>query len=305
MKTVLSLFLISLIFSCKFERVIAQKRFEVPGSRMSINIPKNSLTSPHFSVITVENAFEMSLIEFNGDFESQIKELDSAAYVRGGLKVYSEFQMEVDGYTGKVIHAYSNPAADIVQFLFGDSTFFVMASTLYSRGDKELYNQILNYYKSIKVDRKKKVDWNDFLAFKYDVNNPFKFSSKIAAPLLLQFTKTSDKADSLQSVIISLQFPNFGMFQNDEVFLTHSLSSSIFQLYEDIDEIITEKKILVNGKSAREFKAYFVNQKGERHLIHCLARLTNELGVIVIATVKNGKDEEDVNHFFKGIHFKN
>lgn len=283
--------------------VTAQNRIEVPGSRATILIPDGTITSPHYSAMTKPDVFEMSIVEFQGDLESKFREIDSAGYEQRGMKVYEEYEMTVDGYNGKVIHAYSNPAADVVQFLFGDSTFFIMASTLYTRGDKDLYNEILGCYKSIEIHETKDIDWDQFIGFTYDENNPFKLETEFINPMAIAFKEQSG-SDSTRSYIMVQQFPNLGMFPDAMSFLSQFASSTVFQAY-DIDEFISEGEVELNGKMVYEFSSYGINKKEERHLIQCVARVTNELAIFVCAVVMKQEDEEKANEFLKAIEFKN
>ncbi len=282
---------------------IAQRRIDIPGSRASILIPEGILISPHYSAITKPDVFEMSIIEFQGNLESKFREIDSAAYVQRGIKVYEEYEMIVDGYRGKVIHGYSSPDTDVIQFLFGDHTFFIMASTMYTRGDKKLHNEIIGYYKSIKVNKSKNIDWNKFIAINYDENSSFKLEKEFINSLAIIF-KQELKKDSSVTYITVQQFPNLGIFPNVESFLSLIVHSTILQSYE-LDEFISEGKINIHGKTAYEFSAYCISSKGERHLVKCIARLTDDLGTIVCAIVMNEKDTTKAEEFLQTMEFKN
>lgn len=290
-----------LLIYCSTFGLTAQYRIEVPGSRATMLIPKGAIISPHYSAITKPDMFEMSIIEFQGDLEAEFREIDSAAYVQRGIKVYAEYEMEVDGYKGKVIHAWSNVTSDLVQFLFGDSTFFVLASTLYTRGDKDLYREIIGYYKSIEIEESKSINWNNFIAIKYDETNPFKLQTELINPVAIVY---KNESDSSKSYIMVQQFPNLGMFQKVESFLSQILSSSIFQSYE-VDQFLSEGTMELNGKSVYEFSAYCISNNGERHLVQCTARLTDDLATIVCAVVTNENEEKEVKKFFQTMEFKN
>lgn len=305
MKKSLFIVLTFLILGCKSDNSLSQVRYDVPGSRATISIPENAEVSPHYSAITVENEFEMSIIEFHGDMESKMKEVDSAGLAQRGMKIYSEFSFVVDAYNGKIIHGYSNPEADVVQLLFGDSTFYVFASTLYTKGDEKLFNQILKYYKSIEINKNKRIDWDDFIAIKYDKNNAFQLPSEIIAPFSLIFARNPKKMDKTSSTIHLQQFPNLGMFKDLDHFTGQMLSSTIFPLYEKLDEIVKEEKVLINGKKAYDFQAYFIDENSERHFVRCLARLNEEVGVTILAIAKNNEDKKDINSFFDYVEFKN
>lgn len=286
---------------CSILDETSQYRFEVPGSRVSIIIPNGTLTSPHYSVMTKPDVFEMSIVEFHGNLDDKYKELDSSEYVRGGVKVYEEYDMEIAGYKGKVVHGNSNPEADFVQFLFGDSTFFIMASTIYTRGDKTIYNDIVKYYKSMVVDKTKIIDWKSFISIRYDEKSPLKLQTDFINPLAIIFKKEHNLSKSYISV---QQFPNLGMFPNVETFLSQVISNIFLQSYK-MDELISDKKADLNGKSVHQFSAYFTNNQGERHLIHCTARLTDDLASMIFAIVMNPNDEKEFKDFFKTIEFKN
>lgn len=296
-KTTVSIVLIFILFL----EANAQKRIEIPGSRATIVHPEGAIISPHYSAITKPDVFEMSIIEFQGNLESKFKEINSKAYEDRGIKVYAEFELEVDGYKGKVIHAHSNPAADVVQLLIGDSSFFILASTLYSKGDKDLYKEILGYYKSIKIEESKMINWDRFIAIKYDKTNSFKLETEFINPMVIMF---KNDPDSSKSYIMVQQFPNLGMFPNVESFMGQMMKNTIFQSYE-IDQFLSEGKTVQKGKSVYEFSSYCINDKGERHLIHCSARLTDELATIVFAITMNKNEENEMKKFFQTMEYKN
>lgn len=284
--------------------VSSQHRVQIAGSRASIMIPEGTIVSKHHSALTKIDDFEMSFVEFNGNLESKFREIDSAAYAQRGMHVYEEYNMAVDGYTGKIIHAYSDPAANVVQFLFGDSTFFIMVSTMYGEFNKKKYNEILNYYKTIKVDESKKINWNDFIAITYDKSSPMQLEKEFINPMAILFKNRSNLNDSTKTYIMVQQYPNLGLFESIETFASQIIGNTIFKSY-DIDEFISEGKSTINGKAVYEFKAYCINNKGERQLVRCTARLTDELGVIVCAFISENKDNVDVDNFFNTMNFKN
>lgn len=289
-----------LLISCSILGAMAQQRFDVPGSRISIVIPKGTVTSPHYSAITKPDVFEISILESQVNSESEYRVIDSISYANKGVKVYEEFDMSVDGYKGKVIHVYSNPLADAVQFIFGDSTFFILASTLYTRGDKELYNEILGYYESIVVDEAKSIDWKEFISINYDESSPLKFETEMINPHGLKFKK---ETDSSNTYILIQQFPNVGIFADAQSFLSQTITA-YFNSYE-VDQFLFEGYSELNGKSVYEFSSYAISSKGGRHLIHCIARLTDGLGTMICAIVMNPEDEVEVKKFLRTMEFKN
>lgn len=300
MKTLTLLLILIIIPSI----VSSQRRVQIAGSRASIVIPDGTIISKHHSALTKIDDFEMSVVEFNGNLESKFREIDSAAYAQRGMHVYEEYNMTVDGYTGKIIHAYSDPAANVVQFLFGDNTFFIMVSTMYGEFNKKKYNEILNYYKTIKVDESKKINWNDFIAITYDKSSPIQLEKESINPFAILFRNRFDIKDSTKTYIMVQQYPNLGMFESLETFASQIIGNTIFKSY-DIDEFISEGKSTMNGKAVYDFKAFCINKKGERQLVRCTARLTDELGVVVCAVVTEEKDKSDVDDFFSAMEFKN
>lgn len=282
----------------------SQKRFEVPGTHASIVQPTNILTQPYFSAFTLNDKYEMSIMEFNENFSVKLKNFNTDEYRKKGITVYDESSITIDGYDAKLIHVYSNPEANAIQCLFGDTTFFILASTLYDKNDKALYLKIIDDYKTLKIDKLKRINWDNFLAFNYDKNNSFKFINPTITSINLIFSRSSVSNEIKGSKIIALQNPNYGIFKTVQDYAVYALKAYVNTNYE-IDEVINEKIIDLNGKKVYEFKFSAINNKKEKHIFHTIFRITDATAIGLIATIEDNKDEDEIEKFIRKVSFKN
>lgn len=301
MKLVITLVSILLINLCW-----SQGRVDIPGSRISVVPPVGSEIPKFCSVLTKQNSFEMTLLEFPGEnMEEKFNEIDSSNYIDMGIHVYGQSELKIDGYNARLIHANSDALVDIVQLIFGDSTFFVMGSTLFSRGDTEMYNQIVQAYQSIKIDEKKTVNWDEFLAFKPDVKNTYQLVKDGCFPLKLTFTKNGVRNDKpgKEPFLICQQVPNKGIYKDLDEFLSNSMVPFLTPGLE-ILEIISEKEI---ERGDRVFNLVQVNCKQGEDLFRLFffGTLSDDLGVFITAKIYNPDDFGEIESFLMDLRFKN
>lgn len=300
-------YLIPVLFLSIGNPVIGQERVDVSGSRISIIPPtKNALLSDHYSVISVPDSYELSVIEFPvSGLDEKMKEIDSAAYVKRGLDVTREFSMTVDGYTGKVIRVRSNLNADGVQFIFGDSTFFVIMSTLFTRGDEVLFKQIIDSYKSIRVNKSKKINWNKFLAFEQKAPNKFKLVEEECFPFKMMFQKEGVRNDSIfsDSYIWVQQLPNDGNFKNNQELMTHYLMNYLTSAKAEILKVIHDGASTIAGVETYQFIAD-CKIKDQTIQVNTIGYLGPKYAVFFQCSVMNPEDIPEIEKFLRNLKFK-
>ncbi len=286
---------------------IAQKRVEISGTRLSVVPPtEDARLSNHYSVISVPDSYELSVIEFPlAGLDTKMKEIDSAAYVKRGLEVTREFEMKVGNYTGKVIRVRSNLNADGVQFIFGDSTFYVILSTLFTRGDETLYKQIIDSYKTIKMDKSKKINWNNFLAFEQKAPNKFKLVEEECFPFKMILTKDGIRNDSIfsDSYIWVQQVPNDGNFKSSQELMTHYLMTYLTPAKVEILKVIHDGTSFVAGMEVYQFIAE-CKTKNETFKLNTIGYLGPKYAVFFQTSALNQEDFLEIEKFFKNLKFK-
>lgn len=287
--------------------LVAQKRVEISGTRLSIVPPtKDARLSDHYSVLSVPDSYELSVVEFPiAGLDSKMKEIDSAAYVKRGLEVTQEFEMKVGDYKGKVIRVRSNLYADGVQFIFGDSTFFVMLSTLFTRGDEVLYKQIIDSYKTIAINKSKKIDWNRFLAFEQKAPNKFKLVEEECFPFKLILQKDGIKNDSVfnDSHIWVQQVPNDGTLKSNQELMTHFLMAYLTPANVEILKVIHDGTSTVAGVETYQFIAE-CKMKEQMFQLNAIGYLGPKCAVFIQCSAMSKEDVLEIEKFFKNLKFK-
>ena len=284
-----------------------QSRQSIPGSRLSIIPPsENANISDYFSVVSEDDQYEMSIIEFpESGIDKKMQEIDSAGYAKMGANVIQEFELDVDGYTGKVLHVRSNPLADAVQVLFGDSTFYVLASTLFTKDDTKLYNSIIESYKSIKVNKHKTVDWDDFLTIDYPTNSTFKLIKDGCFPMKLIFNEGGVRNDSLfnQSSIWIQQYPNDGNFQNNQEVLFQFLSPLLSAGEVEVLSVSIDGVTTIAENKVYQFVAD-CTRKSEQFRVNAISLIKEEYTVFILTQANCEKDIVEIESFLEAMRFK-
>jgi hypothetical protein len=302
-----SRYLLPVLFLSIGNLLFGQERVAVAGSRISMIPPtKNAHLSDHYSVISVPDSYELSVVEFPiSGLDEKMKEIDSAAYVKRGLEVTREFSMTVDGYTGKVIRVRSNLNADGVQFIFGDSTFFVMMSTLFTRGDEVLFKQIIDSYKSIRVNKSKKINWNKFLAFEQKTPNKFKLVEEECFPFKMIFQKDGVKNDSIfnDSYIWVQQLPNDGNFKNNQELMTYYLMNYLTPVKAEILKVIHDGASTIAGVETYQFIAD-CKIKDQTIQVNTIGYLGPKYAVCFQCSAMNPEDIPEIEKFLRNLKFK-
>lgn len=300
-------YLLPALFLLSATQLLGQERVNVSGTRISMIPPtKDARLSNHYSVISVPDSYELSVVEFPvPGLDTKMQEIDSSAYVKRGLEVTRESKMTVDGYTGKLIRVRSNINADGVQFIFGDSTFYVMISTLFTRGDEVLFKQIIDSYKSIRVNKSKKINWNQFLVFEQKVPNKFKLVEEECFPFKMIFSKDGTKRDSVfnDSYIWVQQFPNDGDFRNHQELMTHFLMNYLTSAKAEILHVIHDGKSTIAGVEVYQFIA----ECKVRNLtiqVNAVGYLAPKYAVYFQCSANDKEDVLEIEKFFKNLKFK-
>jgi|GEM_PF-3186819 len=288
-------------------QLFGQVRIAIAGTRLSIVPPtKNAKISNYYSVISEDDSYEMSVVEFpESNLQEKMNEIDSIAYTKRGLEVIGEFEMEVDHFKAKVIHVKSNLYADGVQVLFGDSTFFVMVSTLFTKGDKVLFNSILDSYRTLKIDRSKKINWNKFLAFEQKSANQFKLVEKGCFPMKMVFSKNAMKQDSVfsDSFIWVQQVPNDGNLKTNQELMTYFLMSALSSDKIEILKVIHDGVSTISGVETYQFIAE-CRMKTKNFQLNAIGYLNKNCGIFFQSFTFNEADTIETERFFKNLKFK-
>lgn len=281
--------------------VVAQNRIDVPASRTTIILPEGTHYSPHYAAFTRGEEFEISVMELGEGSADQLHRIDSAMYRDSmGFDVYKQFEMDVDGYPGKVLLVHSDPNVDVIQLLFGDSTFYVMVNGRFERGNDILYEELLASYKTIEMNASRSIDWDNFLAIDYDKSNAFKLQENFVNQILL-FKTAADTVN--ESFIMVQQLPNDGYFASEEIMLAEFLGNTIFNTYQ-IETVVSEGKRDIEGKSAYEFAVTGRNTYGDVHHISSMIRMKDDLIFVIVAVGRSSVDQLEVERFLNSIRFK-
>jgi len=297
----LFLFIIISLFSLTTS---AQNRIDVPCSRVSIIPPLGGEVKDHFSIIDKIYFFEMTIIEHAGDVDPTLRKLDSAAWASKGVTVYDQFEMDINGYKGQCLYKKLSPRMDAITLAFGDSVFFVQIQANYLNQYKNLYNEIIKSFETIKFNREKEIDWESDFVFKYNNQNAFKLQEEYISPLLFTFLKEAvDSLTPKTSYIGIQQVPNEGNPRNLKSFMAEMIASTVLPQYS-IEEVIFDGVIDHNGKQAYSFDIITQKKDSVQHLIKCLGHINKKYAVFIFANISDEKDKEDTIEFLNSIEFK-
>lgn len=298
-----SILIFTTVISCG-QTTINTKRVKIAGTNISIISPRGIESDKHFSRILLDDTYEMSIIYFNeANLESKLQEIDSVSYSKRGVKVIKQFEIKFNGYTGKVIVARSNPEADVVQLIFGDKKFISFFSTLFTKDDENLLNEIIESYKTIEINHKQKVDWDSFLSFRYNKQN-FKLAEDGCSVMKLHFTNDGQRQDSIfnNTSIMCYQMPYEFDNITIEQLVTNVVSPSVNNGAR-ITKVISDQRTNHDGNEAYEFIADYVRDD-KNYILYCYVIIKNNISLTFTGYITKPEDLEKVKHFIESVIMK-
>ncbi len=153
----------------------------IPGSHIYIEQPENFQTSKDF--IGIES--EHSLIQFvdlvGGNYDLTTKSFTQNNFENKGMTVLDFQELSIDTYPAKLAILQENPDQKILQLVFGDNEFTVMAMAFVEDTEKNKIEDIKEALLSIQYDKKRIIDPFEIAFFHIDDSkSTYKYAKTIS-----------------------------------------------------------------------------------------------------------------------------
>ena len=293
-KVFLLLVLCMSLLSCQTKR---DKEINIPGTRLSINVPQDFKVSEGFIGLEKNKTCLIQIYDLIGG--NHLKNQDSFSreiFEKGGAKVFQYKEFELDGFPAKYIFMQLRPDQIAMSLVFGDSTFSDMVMAVFPSNDKMVEEQIRKALFSIKYDKNLKINPLASTFFVVEKNDSkFKFA-KASANIFLYSRNGAIKDSYHKEAMFTIT-----TFASDETtpkeILIESMLTGMKQngFIEIKQDKISEESI--NGYDAyeREVSGYL---KGSKVLIYQLILVQNNRA-IGIQGITYSEFENDLTEFKK------
>lgn len=133
----------------------AQKHVNIPGTKVSMVLPKEGSFSKKFPGIRFnENAYIRVVDGVKADFYSSTRNLNKEFFESSGLKFLELKEFKLDGYSAKLVWLQPMPKRKVFQLVFGDDTFSTMIMGMYAAEDKKMGKLIRETMLTATYDKK-------------------------------------------------------------------------------------------------------------------------------------------------------
>lgn len=239
----------------------SEKHINIPGTKLFMIPPIGFEVSKSLIGLQKGDNYLIQIYDLDGgNFYSNAKNVSKKAFEDQGMKVleYSEFQL--NGYPVKYIHVKGLNNIMSHQFIFGDSTFSVMAIGAYPIGQEEMGKKIKASIFTMFYDKNSIVDPMATALFSVNQSkSKFKFYKSVSNVFMYSVEGKKD-TDRFSPMVLISQLPmdQNTTFEGVSEILINGLEQNGFTM----KNVESKEMKKVNGKDAYEkiFNGYLNGQ---------------------------------------------
>jgi len=274
----------------------SEKHINIPGTRLFMIPPNGFEVSKSFIGLQKGDNYLIQIYDLDGgNFYSNAKNVSKKAFEDQGMKVleYSEFQL--NGYPVKYLHVKGLNNIMSHQFIFGDSTFSVMALGAYPIGQEEIGKKIKESIFTMFYDKNTKVDPMATALFSVDQSkSKFKFYQS-SSNIFIYTVDGKKNTDRFTPMVLISQLPRDQniTFEGVSEGLINGLEQSGFIM----KNVETQEMKSVNDKDAYEkvFNGYL---NGKKVKVFYLIFMTSDQ-CVTFSGLTYSDNENNLNEFKK------
>ncbi len=274
----------------------SENHTNIPGTRLFMIPPNGFEVSKSFIGLQKGDNYLIQIYDLDGgNFYSNAKNVSKKAFEDKGMKVleYAEFQL--NGYPVKYLHVQGLNNIMSHQFIFGDSTFCLMALGAYPVGQEEFGKKIKESIFTMWYDKNTIVDPMSTALFSVDQSKS-KFKFYQSASNVFSYTVDGKKnSDRFAPLILISQLPKEQNITFDGVseVLINGLKQSGF-IMKDVE---TQEMKTVNGKDAykKVFNGYLNDKKVKVYFLIFM----NSDQCVAFSGLTYSDNENNLNEFKK------
>lgn len=276
--------------------VKSEKHINIPGTRLFMIPPVGFEISKSFIGLQKGDNYLIQIYDLDGgNFYSNAKNVSKKAFEDQGMKVleYSEFQL--NGYPVKYLHVKGLNNIMSHQFIFGDSTFSVMALGAYPIGQEENGKKIKESIFTMFYDKNTVVDPMATALFSVDDSkSKFKFHQS-SSNVFMYSIDGKKNTDRFSPMVLISQLPKEQnmTFEGVSEVLINGLEQSGF-IMKDVE---SQEMKSVNGKEAYE-KVFYGYLNGKKVKIYYLILMTSDQ-CVSFSGLTYSDNENNLNEFKK------
>jgi len=274
----------------------SDKHINIPGTRLFLIPPTGFEISKSFIGLQKGDNYLIQIYHLDGgNFYSNAKNVSKKAFEDQGMKVleYTEFQL--NGNPVKYLHVQGLNNIMSHQFIFGDSTFSVMALGAYPIGQEEIGKKIKESIFTMFYDKNTVVDPMATALFSVDdLKSKFKFHQS-SSNVFIYSIDGKKNTDRFSPMVLISQLPKEQniTFEGVSEVLINGLEQSGF-IMKDVE---SQEMKSVNGKEAFEkvFNGYL---NGKKVKIYYLILMTSDQ-FVSFSGLTYSDNENNLNEFKK------
>lgn len=295
--------LVLLIASSSFCQITTRET--VPGTRLTIKAQTGSKMALHSPLMVIDGRVDLNIVDYNqkGMFNKFQTELLLPELKKQGFTVVDDRDVSVNNYKGHLFIVEVGTDELGLSCYFGDSTFAVLCTAVYSKTDDLMRSKLLRAIQSIEVNKNTPIDWNSYFAFTYDQQNTFKLDSNQNHNLGIRFTENGASAKKVFAAtnIMCGQFTPEANIKNSQDITNGALVRSMTQF--EIIDVMEDKQSELNGTDTHCFHAK-CRKDGQEFEIYSVALYHETSCVYATAYLMDSSNSEEAKNFVKGLQLK-
>ncbi len=298
MKTKLILFLLISLNIFGQNSLTKSGYINIKGTKLYIIPPKGFKESKNMVGLEKNGTALIQVMDLvGGNFDSNTTTYTRDEFEKKGVSVLELREIEIDGYKAKFSHIKGGDSNEILQVVFGDSTFTAMVMGIYpSNLRNELFSDLKAAFLKIKYDKTLVIDPFSASVFKIGKNeSKYKFAKASANMFIFSengIIKDS-YVDEAMMMITSVPF--------DKTMLKEQLVDELVNGLTRQGFIKKESKNLskksINGYNTIEVEYYF-DHKSEIKLMFITVLVKNDKALLIYGSAKS-HFEENIIEFKK------
>lgn len=282
-----------------------ENRVMIPSTNLSINLFEEAFVDPYSPRITTEH-FQSTFVQFYGDTIGYImRNFTTANFERAGYKVIRNNEVYIDQYNGRRID-YKIPGKDMVvsQLYFGNSSFYVSATTGIIDTSNAMIDKVREMYFSIRV-LKQAPEKARVFGFTYDTNLNFALQNdkQVSSTFRYNFNNQPSTEKNVSNVIVT-QIPINGTTTIEDArdYIAKVLSSYLDKTAE-IKEAIVDKSYSDGNALIYEFTIICI-EDGKEVKNYVRVYTSDILDLLVWGRGYNPAEQLEIEKFIASIQFK-
>jgi hypothetical protein len=184
-----------------------QELINIPGTRLFIIPPDSFSISSNFIGLSSSNNSAIQIFDIvGGNYFAKADSLNKSNYERKGIKVNEFKNTTINRFSAKYVVMQGNSGTEIINLIFGDSSFWTMLTAIYLSTDSVTCKNIQKSLETIYYDKKFVINPLNTAPFTLaDSTSTFKFAKYISGMYI--YTKGGVYSDNFYEnpfVIVSI-----------------------------------------------------------------------------------------------------